>query len=57
MSGSLESCRKNSGRHKLFRKLKKSKLTVDEVLYKEARNTVQALIKDKKRKKLDKKAI
>ena len=57
MSGSLESCRKNSRRHKLFRKLKKSKLTVDEVLYKEARNTVQALIKDKKRKKLDKKAI
>ena len=57
MSSSLESCRKNSRRHKLFRKLKKSKLTVDEVLYKEARNTVQALIKDKKRKKLDKKAI
>ena len=55
MSGFLESCRKNSSRHKLFRKLKKSKLTVDEVLYKEARNTVQTLIKDKK--KLDKKAI
>ena len=39
-------------RDKVFRKFKKSKLNVDEILYKEARNTVQALIKDKKRKLL-----
>ena len=37
-------------RDKLFGKLKKSNLSVDEILYKEARNTMQALIKDKKRK-------
>ena len=35
---------------KLLRKFKKSKLSVDEILFEEARNTVQALIKDKKRK-------
>ena len=32
---------------KLFRKFWKSKLSVDEILYKEARDTVQALIKNK----------
>ena len=37
---------------KLLRKFKKSKLSVDEILFEEARNTVQALIKDKKRKLL-----
>ena len=36
----------------MFRKFKKSKFSVDE---KEARNTVQALIKDKKRKLLQEK--
>ena len=39
---------KIAARDKLFRKLKKSKLSVDKILYKEARNTVQALIKDEK---------
>ena len=43
-------CRKIAAIDKLFRKFKKSKLNVDEILYREARNTVQALIKDKKRK-------
>ena len=42
-------------RDKLFRKFQKSKLSVDEILYKEARNTAQALIKDKKRKLLQEK--
>ena len=40
---------------KLLRKFYKSKLSVDKILYKEARNTVQALIKDKKRKLLQEK--
>ena len=39
----------------MFRKFKKSNLNVDEILYKEAKNTVQALIKDKKRELLKKK--
>ena len=39
---------KIAARDKLFRKFKKSKLSVDEILNKEARNIVQALIKDKK---------
>ena len=38
---------KIAARDKLFRKFKKSKLSVDKILYKEARNTLQALIKDK----------
>ena len=42
-------------RDKLFRKFKKSKLSVDEILHKEARNTVQVLIKDRKRKLLQEK--
>ena len=42
-------------RDKLFGKFQKSKLSVDEILYKEARNTAQALIKDKKRKLLQEK--
>ena len=37
---------------KLFRKFIKSKLSVGEILCKEVRNTVQALVKDKKRKLL-----
>ena len=44
-----------AARDKLFRKFEKSKLNVDEILYKEARNTVQALIRDKKRKILQEK--
>ena len=44
-----ENAEKIAARDKLFRKFKKSKLSVDEILYKETRNTVQALIKDKKR--------
>ena len=47
MDGLMERCIKNT-KDKLFRKFKKSKLNVDEILYKEARNTMQALIKDKK---------
>ena len=39
----------------MLRKFYKSKLSVDKILYKEARNTVQALIKDKKRKLLQEK--
>ena len=42
-------------RDKLFRKFQKSKLSVDEILYKEARNTAQALIRVKKRKLLQEK--
>ena len=45
-----ETAEKIVARDKLFRKAKKSKLSVDEILYKEARKTVQALIKYKKRK-------
>ena len=41
-----------SNRDKLFKKLKKSKLHVDELIYKESKNTVSALIKEKKKKKL-----
>ena len=43
-----EIAEKIAARGKLFRKFRKSKLNVDKILYKEARNTVQALIKDKK---------
>ena len=38
---------KIAARDKLLRRFKKSKLSVDKILYKEARNTLQALIKDK----------
>ena len=38
-----------SNRDKLFKKFKKSKLHIDEVIYKEATNTVQRLIKEKKK--------
>ena len=34
---------------KLLRKFRKYKLSVDEMIYNEARNNVQALIKDKKK--------
>ena len=40
---------------KLLRKFRKYKLSVDEMIYNEARNNVQALIKDKKRKLLQEK--
>ena len=50
-----EIAEKIAARDKLFRKFEKSKLSVDEILYKEARNTVQALIRDKKRKLLQEK--
>ena len=46
---------KIAARDKLFRKFEKSKLSVDKILYKEARNTMQALIRDKKRKLLQEK--
>ena len=53
MSGLMERLQKQiAARDKLCRKFKKSKLSVDNILYKEARNTVQALIKDKERKLL-----
>ena len=39
-----------SNRDKLFKKFKKSKLHIDELIYKEAKNTVQRLIKEKKKK-------
>ena len=38
-----------SNRGKLFKKVKKSKLHIDELIYKEAKNTVQCLIKEKKK--------
>ena len=37
-----------SNRDKLFKKFKKSKLHIDELIYKEAKNTMQRLIKEKK---------
>ena len=40
-----------SNRDKLFKKFKKSKLHIDELIYKEAKNTVQRLIKEKKKEK------
>ena len=44
-----------SNRDKLFKKLKKSKLHIYELIYKEAKNTVQRLIKEKKRNFFSKK--
>ena len=44
--------KKIATRDKLFRKFKKSKLNLEEILYKETRNTAEALIKGKKRKLL-----
>ena len=44
-----------AARDKLFRKFKKFKLSVDEILNKKARITVEALIKDKNRKLLQEK--
>ena len=44
-----------SNTDKLFKKFKKSKLRIDELMYKEARNTVQGLIKEKKKKFFSKK--
>ena len=38
-----------SNKDKLFKKFKKSKLQIDELIYKEAKNTVQRLIKEKKK--------
>ena len=47
----IESLRKKIvARDKLFKKILKSKLSMEEILYKETRNTVQDLIKDKKEK-------
>ena len=43
-----------SNRDKLFKKLKKSKLHIDELIYKEATNIVQRLIKEKKKFFLEK---
>ena len=40
-----------SNRDKLFKKFKKSKLHIDELIYQEAKNTVQRLIKEKYIKK------
>ena len=39
-----------SNRDKLFKKFKKRELHIDELIYKEAKNTVQRLIKVKKKK-------
>ena len=44
-----------SNRDKLFKKFKKSKLHIDELIYKEAKNTVQRLIKEKKKNFFSKK--
>ena len=44
-----------SNRDKLFKKFQKSKLYIDELIYKEAKNTVQRLIKEKKKKIFSKK--
>ena len=51
----MDRYKKIAARDKLLRKFKKLKLSVDEILHKEARNTVEALIKDKKRKLLQEK--
>ena len=40
---------------KLFKKLKKSKLHIDKLIYKEAKNIVQCLIKEKKKNFFSKK--
>ena len=42
-------------RDKLFKKFKKSKLHINELIYKEAKNTVQCQIKEKKKKIFTKK--
>ena len=39
-----------NNRDKLFKKFKKRKLHIDELIYKEAKNTVQRLSKEKKKK-------
>ena len=44
-----------SNRDKLFKKFKKSKLHIDELIYQEAKNTVQRLINKKKKKKFSRK--
>ena len=44
-----------SNRDKVFKKFKKSELYIDELIYKEAKNTVQRLIKEKKKKFFSKK--
>ena len=44
-----------SNRDKLFKMFKKSKLHIDELIYKEAKNSVQRLIKEKKKKIFSKK--
>ena len=44
-----------SNRDKPFKKFKKSKFHIDELIYKEAKNTVQRLIKEKKKKFFSKK--
>ena len=43
-----------SDRDKLFKKFEKSKLHIDELIYKEAKNTVQHLINGNKKKKFAK---
>ena len=44
-----------SNRDKFFKKFKKSKLHIDELIYTEAKNTVQHLIKENKKKFFSKK--
>ena len=44
-----------SNRDKLFKKFKKSKLHIDELIQKEAKNTLQRLIKEKKKRFFSKK--
>ena len=50
-----EFAEQTSNRDKLFKKFKKIKLHIDELMYKEAKNTVQRLIKEKKKKYFSKK--
>ena len=44
-----ELAEKISNRDKLFEKFKKSKFHIDEMIYREVKNTVQRLIKEKKK--------
>ena len=44
-----ELAEQTSNRDKIFKKFKKSKLHIDELMYKEAKNTVQRLIEEKKK--------
>ena len=51
-----ETAEKIATQDKLFRQFKQSKLSAGKILYKEPRNTVQALVKDKQKQKFCKKS-